>query len=92
MSPYYNDFGLQGIAVLGAIEGGIISFIYKKGSTGHTLARNLYAFLTAGIALQYFDDQFYLAISNILQMAVLIFIFHIKPVWKPDQKFLIKQS
>lgn len=92
LAPFYNDFGLQGVAVFGAIEGGIISFIYKKGSTGHTLARNLYAFLTAGIALQYYDEGFFVAISNILQMAIIIFIFHIKPVWKPDQKFFIKQS
>lgn len=89
MAPFYNDFGVPGIAAMGAVEGGIVAWIYKKGATGHTLARNLYAYLTAVIALQFFDEQFFVGLSNILQMVVLIFICHIKPVWKPKDKFLI---
>lgn len=92
MSLFYNDFGLPGIAAMGAIEGMIIAFIYKKASTGHTVARNLYAFLTAGLAMQYFDDQFFLGISGILQMTILLFMCHLKLVWKPDEKFLINSK
>lgn len=92
MSPFYNDFGLPGIAVMGAIEGMIVAFIYKKASTGHTVARNLYAYLTAGLALQYYDDEFFLCASSIMQMVILIYICHLKPVWKPDEKFLISSK
>lgn len=89
MSPFYNDFGLPGIAAMGAIEGIIIAYVYKKATTGHTLARNFYAYLTAVLALQYYDDEFFVSGQNVLQMVVFIFICHIKPVWKPGEKFLI---
>ena len=87
MSPYYNDFGLQGIAVLGAIEGVSSPLSTKKEAQVTHSPATSNAFLTAGIALQYFDDQFYLAISNILQMAVLIFISTSNLFGSPTKSF-----
>lgn len=88
MAPLFNDFGYAGIAVCGAIEAAFVSWIYKKAVTGHTLARNMYAYLVAVLALQFFDDQFFSGISNMMQMAFFIFICHVKFTWKPQSTSL----
>lgn len=85
MAPFFNDFGYPGIAACASIEGAIVSWVYKKNVTGHTIARGLYAYLVVIILLQFFDDQFFFGISNILQMTILLYFTHLKFTWKPEQ-------
>lgn len=88
MDPFFNDFGFAGIAFFALVEGAVVGWIYKKAFTGQTIARGVYAYLVAVIALQFFDEQFFLGISNIIQMTLLIAICHIKFVWKPQSRKL----
>ena len=91
MAPFFNDFGYPGVAFFAAVEGGVFSWVYKKACTGHTLARNLYAYFVVVIALQFFDEHFFSGFSKIVQMSILIFICHLSFSWKPKELFFIKR-
>ena len=91
MAPFFNDFGYPGVAAFGALEGGIFAWVYKKASTGHTLARNLYAYFVVVIGLQFFDEHFFSGFSKIVQMSALILICHLQFSWKPRLDYFIKK-
>lgn len=92
LAPFFNDFGYPGIVACSIIEAAIIAWVYKKAYTGHTIFRNIYAFLIVIICLQFFDDQFYVGISNILQMSILITICHVQFRWDTNDKWLWKKT
>ena len=91
LAPFFNDFGYPGVAFFAAVEGAVFSFVYKKASTGHTLARNLYAYFVVVIALQFFDEHFFSGFSKIVQMSGLILLCHLQISWKPCASFFIKK-
>lgn len=92
MAPFFNDFGYYGIAFFAAFEGIFFSWVYKKASTGHTIARNLYAYLVAILGLQFFDEQFFAGLSNVLQIVVLITLCHVSFKWNPQDKGFINSK
>lgn len=89
MAPFFNDFGYEGVAFFGAFEGAVFAWVYKKASTGHTIARNLYAYFVVVIALQFFDEHFFSGFSKIVQMTILILLCHTKFTWKPKEAYFI---
>lgn len=91
MCPMFHDFGYWGIGGFAAVEGVIMGYVYKKANTGNTILRCLYAYFVAIIVLQFFDEQFFSGISNIIQILLLIILFHIKIVWKTDKPYFFRR-
>lgn len=88
MEPFFNDFGYEGLAAFAAIEAVFVGWVYKKGSTGHTIARGVYAYMVALLAMQYFNDNIILGASNILQFYLCLLLLHYRFVWKPQSNAL----
>ena len=88
MSPVLMDFGYTGLFVLSALEGAIMGAIYKRAETGMNLIRLLYSYLLTTLVLQFFAEQFYVALSNIVQIALLIYFCHTKFSFKGVPKSL----
>lgn len=82
MAPIFMDFGYPGLFVLSAVEGIIIGAIYKRAETGMNLMRLLYSYLLTILVLQFFAEQFYVGLSNIVQITILILFCHLKFTFK----------
>ncbi|MBO5186080.1 MAG: oligosaccharide repeat unit polymerase [Prevotella sp.] len=78
MAPFYQDFGLPGIFVFAVIEGAIIGVIYKYAKTGFNIMKYLYAFIFTMLITQFFDENFFQAISAIIQTLLMLIICHTK--------------
>lgn len=90
MAPILMDFGYTGLFVLSALEGAIMGAIYKRAETGMNLMRLLYSYLLTTLVLQFFAEQFYVALSNIVQIALLIYFCHTKFSFKGLPKGLTR--
>lgn len=91
MSPMFHDFGYWGVGIFAMIEGVLMGYVYKKACTGQTILRCLYAYFVAILVLQFFDEQFFIGVSNIIQILILIVLFHVRIVWKSDKSYFFRK-
>lgn len=79
LQPFYQDFGLIGVAIFACIIGLTMGFLYKKSVCSQNLVyQGMYAYYIVIMVNQYFQDQFMLSLSVALQLLI-IFILISKP-------------
>ncbi|MDO4930961.1 MAG: O-antigen polymerase [Bacteroidales bacterium] len=78
MSPYFKDFGYNGLAVISVIEGLFMGGVYKLSESGHNIMRLIYTYILTLLVLQFFDELFFVGMSNFVQIIILLIFCHIK--------------
>lgn len=86
MSPYFKDFGYDGLLVFSVLEGAITGCIYKYAESGHNVVRLLYTYLLTMLILQYFDETFFMGMSRFLQIIVLVLLCYTKVTFGKEEK------
>lgn len=76
MSPFYKDFGVEGVCFFAVFEGVLFGIIFKYAKTGNNIVRYIYAYLFSQLVMQFFDEEFFKAISSIIQVTLLLLICH----------------
>lgn len=78
MSPYFKDFGYVGVGVFSVIEGLFMGGVYKRSESGQNIMRLIYTYILTLLVLQFFDELFFVGMSNFVQIVILILFCHIK--------------
>lgn len=68
MQPFYNDFGIRGVAVFGFLYGSVFGWVYSKCKQGNPVYCCIYTFLVEVIIIQFYNE-------NLLQIAILFIEF-----------------
>ncbi|MCH5306815.1 MAG: oligosaccharide repeat unit polymerase [Prevotella sp.] len=68
MQPFYNDFGMRGVAFFGILYGSTFGWIYSKCRQGIPVYCCIYTFLVEVILIQFYNE-------NLLQTAILFIEF-----------------
>lgn len=72
MQPFYEDFGYLGIVVFGIVFGAFCGSIYKKSMTSKYYL-GIYSYLASLLALQFFQEEFFVSFSVFLQICFVIY-------------------
>lgn len=78
MAPYFRDFGYKGIFYFALFEGLVIGWLYKMSESGHNVLRLIYTYIVVLLVLQFFDENIFVGLSNLIQIIILIWLCHIK--------------
>lgn len=78
MAPYFRDFGYKGIFFFALFEGLVIGWLYKKSESGHNIFRLVYTYIVVLLVLQFFDENIFVGLSNLIQIIILIWLCHVK--------------
>lgn len=78
MSPYFKDFGYGGLVFFSLFEGWLFGLFYKKAETGNNLMRLVYTYILVLLVLQFFDELFFVGLSNFVQIVILLIFCHVK--------------
>jgi len=89
MSPYFKDFGYEGLFVFSVLEGAVTGCIYKYAESGHNVVRLLYAYLLTMLILQYFDESFFMGMSRFLQIIVLVLLCYTKVTFGKEEEYIL---
>lgn len=74
MQPFFIDFGYSGVAFFGALYGVIFGWLYRLYRNGKGTACVLYTYAIFILVLQFYQDNFMLSLSYIIQLTVLTVI------------------
>jgi oligosaccharide repeat unit polymerase len=72
--PFYEDFGYKGIAFFATVYGVLFGWLYRKAHSGSSTSKCMYAYITVVLMLQFFQEQFFVTLSTIIQLAVLFLL------------------
>lgn len=79
MQPFFIDFGYAGVAFFGALYGIVFGCLYRCYRNGDGMARVLYTYAIYILVLQFYQDNFILSLSYIIQLVILtIFLVPIR--------------
>lgn len=74
MQPFFIDFGFPGVAFFGAIYGVIFGVLYRLYQNEKKMACVLYTYSIYILVLQFYQDNFMLSLSYIIQLSILTVI------------------
>lgn len=74
MQPFFIDFGFLGVAFFGALYGIIFGGLYRLYKNGVSIACVLYTYAIYILVLQFYQDNFMLSLSYIIQLTILTII------------------
>lgn len=79
MQPFFIDFGFAGVAFFGALYGIVFGSLYRCYRNGDGMARVLYTYAIYILVLQFYQDNFILSLSYIIQLVIIsIFLVPIR--------------
>lgn len=74
LQPYYQDFGIIGVAFFACLIGAFMGFLYRKSLCSTNIVfQGLYAYYVVKMVNQYFQDGFFLSLSVAIQLSVILF-------------------
>lgn len=88
MQPFYQDWGYVGVFVFSCIMGVISGFYYKKSLSDSVIMQSLYLFILYVLITQFFQDNFFISISEFFQFMLIFYISSKRVV--PDNMFALK--
>ncbi len=87
MAQYFVDFGYPGVAIFASINGFINGFVYKKCLTGSSIMKCLYSYLLSLLLLQFFQENFFVSISVVIQHLIIFFLLYSSDKIKLNHRF-----
>ncbi len=74
MQPFYVDFGYGGVAFFAAVYGLFSGVLYHLFREGNPICKCLYTFLVQILILQFYQENVFMSISGLTQLAILILL------------------
>jgi oligosaccharide repeat unit polymerase len=84
----YYDWGLAGMMMLTAIDGFIVTWLFRRALVGHKIAAVLCAYFVAECVLSIFNENFFLGLNYIVKLAALSWVVYSLPIyWRKFRQF-----
>ena len=74
MQPFYNDFGILGIAFFGLVYGAFFGWAYRHFRDGNPVFICIYTYLIEVIIIQFYNDNLLQNIVLFLEFCFCVFI------------------
>ena len=74
LRPFYQDAGQMGVAYFALIYGILSGFLYRLAKNGNSIGICLYSYIVFTLALQFFDEMMFAALSQNIQRTLLIIL------------------
>ena len=85
--PFYIDFGYRGVALFAALYGYVCGWLYRLFRSGHGTGTCLYTYGVYVLLLQFYQENVFLSMVFVLQLAFFITLFTTQ-----DVKFQLSPS
>ena len=74
LRTFYQDAGQMGVAYFALIYGLLSGFLYRLAKNGNSIGICLYSYIVFTLALQFFDEMLFAALSQNIQRTLLIIL------------------